>query len=189
MLYRKHLCFREIIFTSNNLLHSSIKHNMNIYTFNFKLRLLRNTWITAKFSHFNSLIVLRTGTGSCKHSNEPSGSIKCGEVLDYLRDSSWKSSVSWSGWVNFLSVQKRIKERSIISEQEITHYILLAINNTMINLKIAELLKNFTLSCNPKYHWHRQTKKKWLPHPIRYHMYPVCIQKGYFSNLLLILFC
>lgn len=61
--------------------------------------------------------------------------------------------------MNFLSVQKRIKERSIISEQEITHYILLAINNTMINLKIAELLKNFTLSCNPKYHWHRQKKK------------------------------
>jgi hypothetical protein len=24
-------------------------------------------------------------TGSCEHGNEPSGSIKCGEFLDYLR--------------------------------------------------------------------------------------------------------
>ena len=76
--------------------------------------------------------------------------------------------------MNFLSVQKLIKEHSSIYEHETPHYILLAINS-MMNLKIVELLKNFPLSWNPKFHWH--------------HKYTVCIQTGYFSNLLLILFC
>jgi hypothetical protein len=90
--------------------------------------------------------------------------------------------------VNFLIVHKLIKKHSSISEQETPRYILLAINKKMINLKIIELLKSFPLSWNLKFRYHRQKKMR-LPHYIRYNMYPVCIQTGYFSKILLKLFC
>jgi len=60
--------------------------------------------------------------------------------------------------VNFLIVQKLIKEHSSISEQETPLYILLAINSKMMNMRVAELLKNFPLSWNPKFHCHRKKK-------------------------------
>jgi len=58
--------------------------------------------------------------------------------------------------VDFLIVHKLIKEHSSISEQETPRYTLLAINNKKMNLKVAELLKNFPLSWNPKFYCHKQ---------------------------------
>jgi len=40
--------------------------------------------------------------GTCKHGNEPSGSIKCGEFLDYLRTSELlkKDCAPWNDLVS-----------------------------------------------------------------------------------------
>jgi hypothetical protein len=60
--------------------------------------------------------------------------------------------------VNFLIVQKLIKEHSSISEKETPRYVLFDINKKMTNMRVAELLKNFPLSRNPKFHCHRKKK-------------------------------
>jgi len=62
--------------------------------------------------------------------------------------------------VNFLVVQKLIKEHSSISEQETPRYILHAISNKMMKLKVAELLKNFPLSWGRNFQWHRRRRRR-----------------------------
>jgi hypothetical protein len=53
---------------------------------------------------WSGLMLLRMGTreGSCESGNEPSGSVKCWEILKWLRDERFlkKGSVPWSLFVS-----------------------------------------------------------------------------------------